>query len=82
MFQAMQYFAIEHYQKALVSYGYNRISGFENFDLFQVDTREEFYEDYGYYPEQLFDNSMIWEGQFTYSESDVQKARRTNVSDQ
>jgi hypothetical protein len=38
------------------------IPGCENVDIRFVETRENFYESYGCYPEDLINDTMIYEG--------------------
>ncbi len=40
----------------------NSIPGCENVDIAVVETRENFYEAYGYYPEDIINDTMIYEG--------------------
>ena len=40
----------------------NSIPGCENVDIAVVETRDNFYEAYGYYPEDLINDQMIYEG--------------------
>lgn len=41
------------------------IPGCENLDIAVVESKENFYESYGYYPEDILNNPMIWEGNIT-----------------
>ena len=40
----------------------HQIPGFENIDIYQVETREEFYNSYGCYPEDVVNDEYIYEG--------------------